>query len=299
MNPSGVLLLRRAIAAVAALASTSVLANPKPWGLNMPRGASEIAERVWAVHMLVFWVCVVIGVIVFAAMFYAMFKFRKSKGAVAEKWSHNLLMETVWTTVPVIILIVMAWPATRLLVDMADVAESDMTVKITGYQWRWRYEYVNYFDQPSKVNFISSLDAESHRVRMRNSGLDPRSVKDEEGFDSYLLNVDRPLVLPVGVKVRFVITADDVIHSWWVPTLGWKKDAVPGMINSSWTQIDQPGIYRGQCAELCGKDHAYMPIVVKAVPKAEFEQWLAAEESEIAARAAATAQLSPTPSIQG
>ncbi|HEY0179352.1 MAG TPA: cytochrome c oxidase subunit II, partial [Dokdonella sp.] len=205
----------------------------------------------------------------------------------------------VWTVVPILILVIMAWPATKLLVDMADVENSDMTIKITGYQWKWRYEYLDYFNKPAKVNFISTLDEQSNRVRQLGSGLDPASVKDGD-YESYLLNVDKPLVVPVGVKIRFVITADDVIHSWWVPNLGWKQDAIPGIINDNWTRIDTPGTYRGQCAELCGKDHGFMPIVVKAVPKAEFEQWLAAQESAAAGAAAATAQtIPPSPSTQG
>ncbi|NCT68528.1 MAG: cytochrome c oxidase subunit II [Rhodanobacteraceae bacterium] len=298
MISSGVRRARRACAVVASLASAAASANPVPWQLNMSPGVTSISERVHGVHMLAFWVCVGIGVVVFSAMIYAMFRFRKSKGAVAQSWSHNTMMEAIWTIIPVIILIVMAWPATRLLVDMANVENADMTIKVTGYQWKWRYEYVDYYKKPSTVNFISSLDADSARTRQLGSGIDPRTVMDGD-YPAYLLNVDKPLVLPVGVKVRFVITADDVIHSWWVPTLGWKQDAIPGIINSNWTQIDKPGTYRGQCAELCGKDHGFMPIVVKAVPKAEFEQWLATQEAEAAARAAATAQVAPAPAAQG
>ena len=149
------------------------------------------------------------------------------------------------------------------------------------------------------VNFMSTLDADSNRARQLDSGIEPESVVDG-GYKSYLLNVDKPLVLPVGVKIRFVITADDVIHAWWVPSLGWKQDAIPGIINDQWTRIDTPGIYRGQCAELCGKDHGFMPIVVKAVPKAQFEQWLATQEAAVAAaRGAATAQAAAPPAPEG
>ncbi len=288
-----------ALAAFALLACGSAFANPAPWQLNMAPGATSISQRVHEVHMIALWVCVAIGVIVFGAMIYAMFKFRKSRGVVPATFTHNTRLEAVWTVIPILILIVMAWPATKLLVDMADVGNSDMIVKITGYQWKWRYEYVDYYKKPTSVNFVSTLDGESNHTRQVRSGLDPKSVKDGD-FSSYLLNVDKPLVLPVGVKVRFVITADDVIHSWWVPSLGWKQDAIPGIINDQWTLIDKPGIYRGQCAELCGKDHAFMPIVVKAVPKAEFEQWLADQESaQAAAKAAATAQVSTAPEAQG
>jgi cytochrome c oxidase subunit 2 len=182
---------------------------------------------------------------------------------------------------------------------MANTENADMTIKITGYQWKWRYEYVDYNKKNTGVNFISSLDADSNRTRQLGSGLDPRAVKDGD-YESYLLNVDKPLVVPVGVKIRFVITGDDVIHAWWVPQLGWKQDAIPGIINTTWTEIPTPGTYRGQCAELCGKDHGFMPIVVKAVPKAEFEQWLAAEQAaEGVNKAAATADTAapavPTP----
>ena len=299
MISSGVLRACRALALITLLPTGVAFANPTPWQLNMTPGVTPISHRIHDVHMLAFWVCVAIGIVVFGAMIFAMFRFRKSKGAVAEQWSHNTTMEAIWTTIPVIILIVMAWPATKLLVDMADVENSDMTIKVTGYQWKWRYEYVDYFKKGTDVNFMSTLDADSNRARQLDSGIDPESVVDG-GYKSYLLNVDKPLVLPVGVKIRFVITADDVIHAWWVPSLGWKQDAIPGIINDQWTRIDTPGIYRGQCAELCGKDHGFMPIVVKAVPKAQFEQWLATQEAAVAAaRGAATAQAAAPPAPEG
>jgi cytochrome c oxidase subunit 2 len=286
---------RRALALIALLVSGSALANPQPWQLNMTPGVTSISERVYGMHMLAFWVCVAIGVVVFGAMIVAMVRFRKSKGAVAEQWSHSTKLESVWTVLPVVILVVMAWPATKLLVDMANTENADMTIKITGYQWKWRYEYVDYNKKNTGVNFISSLDNDSNRARQLGSGVDPRSVKDGD-FESYLLNVDKPLVVPVGTKIRFVITGDDVIHAWWVPALGWKQDAIPGIINTTWTEIPAPGLYRGQCAELCGKDHGFMPIVVKAVPKAEFDQWLAAEQTaEGVNKAAATAAAAPAP----
>jgi cytochrome c oxidase subunit 2 len=291
-------LCRRLVAAATLLGPACAVANPEPWQLNLTPGVTEISERIYGVHMLALWVCVVIGIVVFGAMIIAMFRFRKSRGAVAETWSHNTKLEVVWTIIPIIILIVMAWPATTLLVDMADVADSDMTVKITGYQWKWRYEYLEYYDKSTRVNFISSLDPESNRVRQVGSGLDPASLTDGE-FPDYLLNVDHPLVLPVGVKVRFVITADDVNHAWWVPSLGWKQDAIPGIVNSQWTEIRTPGTYRGQCAELCGKDHGFMPIVIKAVPKAEFEQWLAEQQAGDVAAPAATVAAMPATAAQG
>jgi cytochrome c oxidase subunit 2 len=177
----------------------------------------------------------------------------------------------------------MAWPATKTLLRMADTGNAELTIKVTGYQWKWRYEYLG-----EDVNFISSLTRAADEARQLNSGIDPNDV------DNYLLDVDKPLVVPVGTKIRFVLTADDVIHAWWVPALGWKQDAIPGFINETWTQIDTPGVYRGQCAELCGKDHGFMPIVVVAKPRAEFDAWLAEQKAAKAAAAAAVA-LAPVP----
>jgi cytochrome c oxidase subunit 2 len=288
MIPSGVSHVRRVLAVAALLVSGVAAANPEPWQLNLTPGVTEISQRIWHLHMLGFYVCVGIGILVFGAMFVAMFRFRKSKGAVAEQWSHSTKLEAIWTVAPIVLLVVLAWPATNLLVDMAHTDNADMTIKVTGYQWKWRYEYVDYDKKNTGVSFISTLDGDSNRTRQVRSGLDPYAVKDG-GYNSYLLNVDKPLVVPVGVKIRFVVTADDVIHAWWVPQLGWKQDAIPGIINSAWTNIPTPGTYRGQCAELCGRDHGFMPIVVKAVPKAEFEQWLASEQSaEGVNKAAAT-----------
>ena len=239
-------------------------ADPKPWQLNMGRGVTTSSNHAYDAHMVALWVCVAIGIVVFGAMAYAMFKFRHSKGAVAAQFSHNTTAEIIWTVIPVVILVVMAWPATAKLIAMYDTRDSEMTVKVTGYQWMWKYEYLG-----EGVQFTSRLDRESDRIRQ--SG----EVPDLSKNPHYLLDVDNVLVLPTDTKIRFVITADDVIHAWWVPALGWKQDAIPGIIKEAWTDIKEPGIYRGQCAELCGKDHGFMPIVVKAVPKAEYQQWLA------------------------
>jgi cytochrome c oxidase subunit 2 len=264
----------------------------KPWQLNMSPGATQTSREVYDIHMLGLYVCCAIGVIVFTAMIVAMFRFRKSKGAVAATWSHNTRAEIVWTVIPVLILIGLAWPATNVMIKMAHTEGSEMTVKITGYQWKWGYDYINLGDKAYHVHFISRLDERSDRTRQLHSGLDPLAVQDG-GKDTYLLDVDHPLVLPTDTKVRFVVTGDDVIHSWWVPELGWKQDAIPGIINDAWTNIHEPGIYRGQCAELCGQDHGFMPIVVKAVPMPEFKKWL--DEQEAAATpatgAAATASV--------
>lgn len=245
-------------------------ADPKRWQLNMGPGVTPTSQNAYDAHMFVLWVCVVIGVLVFGAMGYAMFKFRKSKGAVASQFSHNTTAEIIWTVIPVIILVVMAFPATSKLIAMYDVRDSEMTVKVTGFQWMWEYEYIG-----EDVSFISRMDRESDRLRQNRATT--RAELDAHG--AYLLEVDRELVLPTDTKIRFVITADDVIHSWWVPALGFKQDAIPGIINEAWTEIREPGVYRGQCAELCGKDHGFMPIVVRAVPRAEYDQWLAAQQA--------------------
>ncbi len=256
------------------------------WQLNMREGVTHTSKIAYESHMAVLWICVVIGVIVFGAMFYAMFKFRKSKGAVAAQFSHNTVAEVIWTVVPIVILVLLAFPAAKNLIKMYDTRDSAMTVKITGYQWMWKYEYLG-----ENVSFTSRLDRESDRIRQ--SGEKPDPVKNPH----YLLDVDNVLVLPVDTKVRFVVTADDVIHAWWVPSLGWKQDAIPGIVNEAWADIREPGIYRGQCAELCGKDHGFMPIVVKAVSKEEFASWLAAEKAKRApaqpAAPAAPAEAAP------
>lgn len=274
--------------ALSAVVATGLAhANPQRWQLNMTPGVTATSQNVQWLHNLAFGICVVIGILVFGAMTFAMVKFRKSKGAVAAQFSHNTVAEVIWTIVPILILIVLAVPATNILFKMYDTRNAELTVKITGYQWLWQYEYLG--SKPGQnVSFTSRLDRTSDRTRQLGSGMDPYAVKvgDE---NTYLLDVDHPLVLPVDTKVRFVITADDVIHAWWVPVLGWKQDAIPGQINEDWTEIHQPGVYRGQCAELCGKDHGFMPIVVKAVPKAEFQTWLAAQQN--AAQAAATATI--------
>ena len=253
-------------------------ADPKPWQLNMGKGVTASSQHAYDAHMVALIVCIVIGLIVFGAMGYAMFKFRKSKGAVPAQFSHNTTAEIIWTVIPVLILVVMAWPATAKLIAMYDTRDAEMTVKVTGYQWMWKYDYLG-----EDVSFTSRLDRESDRIRQ--SGERP----SHDANPHYLLEVDNRLVLPVDTKVRFVITADDVIHSWWVPALGWKQDAIPGLINEAWTEIKVPGVYRGQCAELCGKDHGFMPIVVEAVSKEDFAKWLAAKKPAPAAAPAAPA----------
>ena len=263
-------------AGVLALASSAASANatdPARWQLNMIPGVTATSQNAYHAHMIMFWICVVIGIVVFGAMFYAMFKFRKSKGAVPDTgFTHSTVLEAIWTVVPIVILIGSAIPATRMVIEQYnadhDAKPAEMTIKVTGYQWMWRYEYVG-----QNVDYISRLDRESDRIRQE--GITP----DAKVIPHYLRDVDRPLVIPADTRVRFVITADDVIHAWWVPALGWKQDAIPGVINEAWTQVSEPGTYRGVCAELCGKDHGFMPIVVKVVPKAEYQTWLAQQKS--------------------
>lgn len=259
---------------------------PERWQLNMTEGVTTTSQSAYDLHMIAFLICCAIGAIVFGMMFVAMWKFRKSRGAVAAKWSHNNLAEIILTVVPVLILVGMAWPATKVMMRSADTSKSELTVKITGYQWKWRYEYVG-----TSVNFMSSLKRDSDQTRQLGSGMDPYAV------EHYLLDVDNPLVIPADTKVRFVLTSEDVIHAWWVPALGWKQDAIPGIINDTWTLVTKPGIYRGQCAELCGMDHAFMPVVVEVKPKAEFNQWLAAQENaaQITSDTAGMAAVVPNP----
>ena len=268
-------------------------ADPQRWQLNMGRGVTATSQNAYDAHMIALWVCVVIGVIVFGAMAYAMFKFRHSKGAVPATFTHNTTAEIIWTVIPILILVVMAVPATKKLIAMYDTRESELTVKVTGYQWMWKYEYLG-----EGVEFTSRLDRESDRLRQNKQ----TTQAELAAHPHYLLDVDNALVLPVDTKVRFVITADDVIHAWWVPALGWKQDAIPGLINEAWTDIKVPGTYRGQCAELCGKDHGFMPIVVKAVSKEEFKQWLATKRPAAApAPVAAPVEAAPaeaTPAVE-
>lgn len=271
-------------ALLAPMAAMAQSADPKRWQLNMGQGVTASSQNAYDAHMMALWVCVVIGVIVFGAMFYAMFKFRKSKGAKPDvDFTHSTKLEIIWTVVPVALLVLMAFPATSKLIKMYDTRDAAMTVKVTGYQWLWKYEYQGE-KAGDAVSFTSRLGRKSDEIR-QNRSIDARDANHPH----YLLEVDNVLVLPTDTKIRFLITADDVIHAWWVPALGWKQDAIPGIVNEAWTEIKTPGIYRGQCAELCGKDHGFMPIVVKAVPKAEFDQWLAAERVKNAPPQAAPA----------
>lgn len=246
--------------------------------LNLMKGVTRISNEVYDMHMIALWICVAVGVVVFGTMFYSIYYHRKSMGHEAEQFHENTTVEIIWTIIPTIILVVMAIPATKAMIDMDDTSEAEMTIKVTGWQWKWEYEYLD-----EDIHFFSSLDEESNRARQIGSGIDPTSVPH------YLLNVDNPVVIPVHTKIRFLFTAADVIHAWWVPDLGWKKDTVPGFINESWTEVDVPGTYRGQCAELCGQDHGFMPIVVIAMEKADYAVWVE-EQKELALAEQSAAQ---------
>jgi cytochrome c oxidase subunit 2 len=270
MKKPNTFIVAAAVTAAVIAATWLLLAAPGYTGneINMTRGVTSQSTINYSLHMTVLWICIVIGVIVFSAMFVSIVLHRKSRGHEAAQFTHSTKAEIVWTVIPVLILVVMAVPATSALVNMEVAPETEMTVKITGFQWRWKYEYVE-----DGISFISSLDPDSNAARRLASGQDPATV------DNYLLEVDNPLVLPADTRIKFLITADDVIHSWWVPALGWKRDAIPGFINEAWTEIMEPGVYRGQCAELCGKDHGFMPIVLHVLPRAEYDDWVAQQNA--------------------
>ncbi len=263
--------LTRSVSMRLMAAAAGLLALPAAhadWQLNLPPGVTAISREIYDLHMLVLWVCVVIGALVFAAMAYALVAFRKKDGVKPATWSHSTTAEIIWTVIPVFILVALAVPSARTLVFIEDTRDSELTIKITGYQWKWNYAYVD-----RGYDFYSTLAQTSNVARQKDSGVDPFSV------DHYLLEVDRPLVIPAGVKIRYLLTSNDVNHAWWVQAFGVKRDAIPGYINDGWFKVDEPGTYRGQCAELCGKDHGFMPVVVEVLPKDEFEAWLAAQKA--------------------
>jgi len=274
MKKQNTFIVVAAVTAAVIAATWLLLAAPGLTGnqINMTRGVTSQSVINYNLHMTLLWVCIVIGVIVFSAMFVSIVLHRKSRGHEAARFTHSTKAEVVWTIIPVLILVVMAVPATSALINMEIAPETEMTVKITGFQWRWKYEYVE-----DDISFISSLDPASNAARRLASGEDPANV------DNYLLEVDNPLVLPADTRIKFLITADDVIHSWWVPALGWKRDAIPGFINEAWTEIEEPGVYRGQCAELCGKDHGFMPIVLHVLPRDEYVAWAMQRQDQLAA----------------
>lgn len=242
-------------------------------GWNLPRGVTSISQEIYSLHMIIFWICVAIAVVVFGVMFWSLFAYRKSKGAKPANFHENTTVEVIWTAVPLAILVAMAIPATATLKKIYDTSDADIDILVTGYQWRWHYKYVE-----EDLSFFSNLGTPRSQI-----------LGEEAKGDFYLLEVDNPLVVPVGKKIRFLFTANDVIHAWWVPDLAIKKDTIPGFINEAWTIIDEPGTYRGQCAELCGRDHAYMPIEVRAVSQETYEEWLE-EQRELVAQEAVGSQ---------
>ncbi len=238
------------------------------YGLNMTRGVTPISREVYDLHMTTLYVVTAIGVGVFSVMIWSIFHHRKSKGAVAAQFHHSTVAELTWTIIPVFILVAIAFPATKTLIHMEATGDPDLTIKATGYQWKWKYDYLD-----EGISFFSTLDERSNNIIKGNTS------EKAEDYDNYLLEVDNAVVVPVNKKIRILTTAADVIHSWWVPALGWKRDAIPGFINDNWAIIEEPGVYRGQCAELCGRGHGFMPIVVKAVSENEYQDWVAGMKS--------------------
>ena len=238
------------------------------WTVNMREGVTAISRDVYSLHMIIFWVCVVIGVLVFGVMILSMLMHRKSLGVKPADFHHSTKLEIIWTIVPVVILVVMAIPSTATLTAMYDASDADIDIEVRGLQWKWQYTYLN--DDPEKeVKFISSLLTPSEEI-----------YNEARKRENYLLDVDNEVVIPINKKIRFLITSQDVIHAWWVPDFAVKKDAIPGFVHESWAIVEEPGIYRGQCAELCGKQHGFMPIVVRAVEQAEYEEWLVGKQEE-------------------
>lgn len=244
---------------IGALLSQPILAAVDTWQMNMPKGVTPLSKEMYDLHMIAIYVCTAIGLVVFGVMFYALIYHRKSKGHKPAVFHENIRLEIIWTVIPFLILIALAVPATRVLMRMEDNSNADLTIKIVGYQWKWQYTYLD-----QNISYFSSLSTPFNQIE----NISPKN-------DWYLLEVDHPLVVPIHKKVRFLVTSNDVVHSWWVPDLGVKRDAIPGFIHEAWARIDKPGIYRGQCAELCGVNHGFMPIVVRAVPEEEYNQWIA------------------------
>jgi cytochrome c oxidase subunit 2 len=248
-------------------------------GYNLPIGVTSLSRDIYALHMEVFWICVGIAVVVFGVMIYALVKFRHSQGAVPDtNMVHSTKVEIIWTIIPVVILVVMAVPAAKVILMMEDTRNSELSIRVTAYQWKWQYQYM---DAGDGINFFSTLSRDSNYARQLRSGIDPKTVPN------YLLDVDHPMVIPSGTKVRLLLTSQDVIHAWWVPDFGAKRSAIPGFVNELWFRVDpgKEGIYRGQCTSLCGRDHGFMPIVVDVRTPDDFKKWV--EEQKAALKQAA------------
>ena len=284
MLPKAKLWLGLVVAALMTL-STNLQAA---WELNMTQGVTQISRDTYDLHVQMLWWCVAIGVVVFGAMLWSIINHRKSKGAVAATFHESTKIEIMWTVIPFIILILMVIPATRVLTEAYDSTESDLDIQVTGYQWRWEYRYMREDASEEEVLFYSNLSTPPDQI-------DNNLPKGEH----YLLEVDKPMVIPVNKKVRFLITSNDVIHAWWVPAFAVKKDAVPGFINEAWAIAQEPGIYRGQCTELCGIQHGFMPIVVHAVPQEEYDAWYAEQQqAAVAAREGANSVVTMSAALQ-
>jgi len=253
-----------------------MLVSMQSWAeyqLDLRPGVTSFSQGAYGIHTLVMWICVVIGIIVFGVMIYSIIMHRKSRGAEAAKFDDNLTVEIVWTVIPFIILGFMAVPATKVLLAMEDVSNSDMSIKVTGYQWKWHYDY-NVGENAQDINFFSNLSTPIEEIQNK-------ATKN----DNYLLEVDNVIVVPVNKKIRLLFTSNDVIHAWWVPAFGVKKDAIPGYINESWFKTDKVGTYRGQCAELCGTNHGFMPIVVEVKSEADYASWVDGQKQQAVAAA--------------
>jgi cytochrome c oxidase subunit 2 len=247
---------------ISALLIFSVPMKADWFALNMTRGVTDISNEVFELHMLIFWICVAIGVVVFGVMFYSMYAHTKKKNPVAASFHENHKVEIAWTIIPFLILIAMAIPASKTLVKIYDDEAGDLNIQVTGHQWKWQYNYLE-----DDVSFFSNLSTDMDEI----NNLVPKG-------ENYLQEVDEMVVIPVGKKVRFLITANDVIHSWWMPAFAIKQDAIPGFVNTAWTKVDKPGTYRGKCTELCGKNHGFMPIVVKVVEQSEYDEWVSGKK---------------------
>ena len=282
---------KAALALAACTLSAAAVANTSN-GYNMPVGVTQMSRDIYDLHMEAFWICVAIAVVVFGAMIYSLVKFRASQGAVPDTTMlHSTKVEVIWTIVPVVILVVMAIPAAELILKMEDMRNSDLSIRVTGYQWKWEYQYM---DAGAGIDYFSTLSRDSNFARQPNSGIDPKDVPN------YLLDVDHPLVVPSGTKVRIILTSADVIHAWYVPDFGLKRSAVPGFINELWFKVDpgKEGIYRGQCAALCGRDHGFMPVVVDVRTPDDFKKWTLEQKAQIK-QAAAPATDAPGVAAQG
>jgi cytochrome c oxidase subunit II len=265
----------------ALLVGTMALPAAAEYAINLAQPASGITRQIYDLHTLVLWICLGIFLVVFLPMFYAIWRHRKSRGHKAHQFHDHPLLEMAWTAVPAVILIAMAIPTTKVVLAMKDTGQSEISIKVTGRQWKWEYEYLG-----QDLRFVSNLATPQDQIANQ-------APKNEH----YLLEVDRPLVVPTGQKIRLVLTAEDVIHSWWVPALGVKQDAVPGFIRDAWFTVDSPGTYRGQCAELCGVGHAFMPIVVEALPPAQFANWMADQKARLAAARSSPQTELPLPEL--